>query len=69
MVTPAGPAGVVLMLHGGASRRANVMVSPAQLSVLLMIPIARRIARIAPQRLAVFRVLNPRRGAVAVEVV
>ena len=35
----------MLVLHGGASRRAGMMVSPTQLSVLRMIPIARRIAR------------------------
>ena len=38
------------------------MVSPAQLSVLRMIPIARRIARVDRRRLAVFRLLNSRRG-------
>src|SRR5947209_14700321 len=59
---PDNPSAVVLVLHGGASRRANMMVSPAQLSVLRMIPIARRIARLVPKRLAVFRVLNSRRG-------
>jgi pimeloyl-ACP methyl ester carboxylesterase len=59
---PDNPSAIVLVLHGGASRRANMMVSPAQLSVLRMIPIARRIARLDPKRLAVFRVLNSRRG-------
>jgi len=59
---PDRPAGAVLVLHGGASRRANMMVSPAQLSVLRMIPIARRIARVGQTRLAVFRVLNTARG-------
>ena len=38
------------------------MVSPAQLSVLRMIPIARRIARASHGQLAVFRLLNARRG-------
>ena len=59
---PDDPAGVVLVLHGGASRRANMMVSPTQLSVLRMIPIANRIARAGEGRLAVFRLLNARRG-------
>lgn len=57
-----GPRGVVLVLHGGASRRENMRVSPAQLSVLRMIPIARRIARAGRGELAVFRLLNSRRG-------
>jgi dienelactone hydrolase len=52
----------VLVLHGGASRRANMMVSPAQLSVLRMIPIARRIVGLGEGRLAVFRLLNSHRG-------
>ena len=38
------------------------MVSPTQLSVLRMIPIAKRIARAGRSRLAVFRLLNSRRG-------
>ena len=59
---PRDPAGVVLLLHGGGSRQADVMVSPTQLSVLRMIPIARRIARAGGDRLAVFRLLNSRRG-------
>ena len=42
---PANPVGAVIVLHGGASRRENMMVSPTQLSVLRMIPIARRVAR------------------------
>jgi dienelactone hydrolase len=37
-------------------------VSPAQLSVLRLIPIARRIARSGTERLAVYRLLNSRRG-------
>lgn len=59
---PTSPRGVVLMLHGGGSRRGNPMVSPAQLSVLRMIPIARRIARAGDGRLAVLRLLNTHRG-------
>ena len=62
VAVPDRPAGTVLVLHGGASRRANVMVSPTQLSVLRMIPIAARIARVDRERLAVFRLLNSVRG-------
>jgi dienelactone hydrolase len=58
---PKQPDGVVLVLHGGASRR-RMMVSPAQLSVLRMVPLARRIAGAASDRLATFRLLNSRRG-------
>ncbi len=39
-----------------------MMVSPTQLSVLRMIPIAKRIARAGKGDLAVFRLLNSRRG-------
>ena len=59
---PDNPAGTVLVLHGGSSRGENRMVSPTQLSVLRMIPVARRIAREAPDDLAVFRLLNSVRG-------
>ncbi len=59
---PDQPAGVVLVLHGGASRRDSMAVSPTQLSVLRMIPIAARIARAGRGRLAVFRLLNSTRG-------
>ncbi|GAA1749140.1 alpha/beta hydrolase [Aeromicrobium alkaliterrae] len=52
----------VLVLHGGASRQGNPMVSPTQLSVLRMIPIARRVARTGRKRLAVYRLLNSTRG-------
>ncbi len=52
----------MLVLHGGASRRANMMVSPTQLSVIRMIPIAKKIAHAGRGRLAVFRLLNSRRG-------
>ncbi|MGI8715582.1 MAG: alpha/beta hydrolase [Solirubrobacteraceae bacterium] len=62
VTVPDQPSGAVLVLHGGASRRATAMVSPAQLSVLRMIPIAQRISRAADGRLAVFRLLNSRRG-------
>jgi dienelactone hydrolase len=59
---PESPAGAVIVLHGGASRRENMMVSPTQLSVLRMVPIARRIARAGRGDLAVLRLLNSRRG-------
>src|SRR6478735_4757255 len=59
---PKQPTGVVLVLHGGAARRESAMVSPTQLSVLRMIPIARRLAHAGRGRLAVFRLLNSRRG-------
>ena len=60
--TPSSPAGVALVLHGGASRRGNPMVSPTQLSVLRMIPIASRIARATRGQVAVYRLLNSTRG-------
>jgi pimeloyl-ACP methyl ester carboxylesterase len=59
---PENPAAVALVLHGGASRRGKMMVSPAQLSVLRMVPIARRLARLDESRLAVYRLLNSARG-------
>ncbi|MGI9155165.1 MAG: alpha/beta hydrolase [Marmoricola sp.] len=59
---PSDPKGVVLVLHGGASRRGSPMVSPTQLSVLRMVPIARGVARAGRGRLAVFRLLNSARG-------
>ncbi len=62
VAVPEDPAGVVLVLHGGASRRATMAVSPTQLSVLRMVPIAKKIARAGEGRLAVFRLLNSRRG-------
>lgn len=62
VAVPAEPQGAVVVLHGGAGRGAELAVSPTQLSVLRMIPIARRIARAGRGRLAVFRLLNSRRG-------
>jgi pimeloyl-ACP methyl ester carboxylesterase len=59
---PGRPEAAVLVLHGGASRQGEMMVSPTQLSVLRMVPIARRIARAGRGRLAVYRLLNSRRG-------
>lgn len=62
VATPADPLGVVVLLHGGASRGGSIRVSPTQLSVLRMVPIGRRMARAGGGRLAVFRLLNSRRG-------
>ena len=62
VATPKDPGGLVLVLHGGANRKGNPMVSPAQLSVLRMIPVAKRIARAGRGRLGVFRLLNTHRG-------
>jgi len=59
---PRLPAAVVLVLHGGASRPGRPEVSPAQLSVLRMLPVAARIARAGRGRLAVLRLLNSSRG-------
>ena len=60
--SPRDPEGVVLALHGGAAREGSPVVSPAQLSVLRMIPVARRLARAGRGRLAVLRLLNSSRG-------
>jgi len=59
---PASPEGLVVVLHGGASRGDGVAVSPTQLSVLRMVPVARRIAGAGRRRLAVTRLLNSYRG-------
>ena len=59
---PRRPEGVVLVLHGGAHRPGNPMVSPTQLSVIRMVPLARRVARAGGRRLAVLRLLNSVRG-------
>ena len=59
---PDRPAGAVLVLHGGASRGAEAVVSSRQLSVRRMVPIARAIASRGEGRLAVFRLLNTTRG-------
>ncbi len=59
---PRRPDGVVLVLHGGAARTDRPRVSPTQLSVLRMVPIAGRIARAGRGRLAVLRLLNSARG-------
>lgn len=60
--TPTAPTGAVVVLHGGASREHQMMVSPTQLSVLRMIPVAQRIARAGRGRLGVVRLLNSYRG-------
>ncbi len=60
--TPRRPEGVVLVLHGGAGRADTTAVSPAQLSVLRMVPVAHRLARAGLRRLAVHRLLNSHRG-------
>lgn len=59
---PSSPEGVVILVHGGAARRGRMMVSPTQLSVLRLVPLARRIARAGKGRLAVHRLLNSYRG-------
>ncbi|MBM6399756.1 alpha/beta hydrolase [Phycicoccus sonneratiae] len=59
---PDRPEGVVLALHGGGSRGRDVAVSPTQLSVLRMVPVAARVARAGRGRLAVLRLLNSSRG-------
>jgi acetyl esterase/lipase len=62
VAVPARPRGIVLVLHGGASREGNMTVSPTQLSVLRMKPVARQIKLKARGELAIFRLLNSRRG-------
>jgi alpha-beta hydrolase superfamily lysophospholipase len=59
---PRDPVGQVVVMHGGASRGHGVPVSPTQLSVVRMVPIARRVARAGRGRLAVVRLLNSVRG-------
>lgn len=59
---PARPEAAVLVQHGGASRPGSPEVSPAQLSVLRMVPVARRISRAGRGRLAVHRLINSSRG-------
>ena len=59
---PRDPQAAVLVLHGGGSRERGVAVSPTQLSVLRMVPIAQRVARADRRRLAVYRLLNSVRG-------
>lgn len=61
VVVPAQARGIVLVLHGGDSRE-DPAVSPWQPSVLRMLPVAHAIRRAARGQLAIFRVLNARRG-------
>ena len=58
---PERPTAAVLVLHGGGSRPGSPMVSPTQLSVLRMKPVARRVARRVPDA-ATYRLLNSHRG-------
>lgn len=51
----------MLVLHGG-DVRPDPAVSPWQLSVLRMVPVAARVARAGRGRLAVLRLLNAARG-------
>lgn len=59
---PRDPAGQVVVLHGGAARHHGMRVSPAQLSVLRMVPVAARVSQAGRGQLAVFRLLNSVRG-------
>lgn len=59
---PDDPVAQVLVLHGGGARRHGMRVSPTQLSVLRMVPIAKRIAHAGGGRIAVVRLLNSVRG-------
>ncbi len=61
---PTSPSAVVLVLHGGGGR-GTVPVSPTQLSVLRMVPVARRIAHAGRDELVVLRLLNAVRGFAA----
>jgi pimeloyl-ACP methyl ester carboxylesterase len=58
---PDGARGVAVVLHGGGGL-GTLPVSPTQLSVLRMIPVAARVARAASGTLAVYRLLNAVRG-------
>lgn len=62
VATPEDAVGTVAVLHGGGRRRDRMMVSPTQLSVLRMIPIAKRVARAGRGRIQVVRLLNSYRG-------
>ncbi len=59
---PRRPRGVALVLHGGAARQRPTRVSPTQLSVLRMVPVAGRLAVAGRGELAVQRLLNSSRG-------
>ena len=62
VASPRHPRGLVVVLHGGGSRQGDPAVSPTQLSVLRMLPVASTIARAGRRRLAVARLLNSARG-------
>lgn len=62
VASPRHPQGLVVVLHGGGSRPGDPAVSPTQLSVLRMLPVASTIARAGRRRLAVSRLLNSARG-------
>lgn len=62
VASPRDPEGLVVVLHGGGSRQGSPAVSPTQLSVLRMLPVARTLARAGRRRLAVSRLLNSHRG-------
>lgn len=62
VASPARPTGRVLVLHGGADRPGHPPTSTTQLSVVRMIPVARRVARAGRGSLAVHRLLNSSRG-------
>ncbi|WP_262851266.1 alpha/beta fold hydrolase [Mumia quercus] len=59
---PRAPVGSVLVLHGGGGRDDGAAVSRLQPSVLRMVPVAWRLARVGRRRLAVYRLLNSQRG-------
>jgi alpha-beta hydrolase superfamily lysophospholipase len=59
---PRRPEAVAVVLHGGAQRQSRPTVSPTQLSVVRMVPVAQRLARAGRGRLAVHRLLNSYRG-------
>ncbi|WP_290052578.1 alpha/beta hydrolase [Amycolatopsis solani] len=59
---PRSATAAVVVLHGGGSRGGAMPVSPTQLSVVRMIPIAHRVAHAGRGRLAVWRLLNSVRG-------
>lgn len=59
---PRGAQAAVVVLHGGASRGDDAVVSPVQPSVLRMVPIAWYLARRGRGRHAVYRLLNSGRG-------
>ncbi len=62
VAVPTRPEALVVVLHGGASRPGSPMVSPTQLSVARMVPIAHRLARVGRPRIGVVRLLNSVRG-------